>query len=347
MQIGSGPISPNQGQVLCPSSAGAWAEPSTRCQERAGEGSPPAGGRRPGRDAASGRGARPRKLEGRVLCRLWPAANSPSCGLGPHPSAHPHWALRRPRTVSRTPRAGHQGRWTQPVAGRPGELRDVGARPPPAAPAPGPPRYQHKAGPTALRPGHSVPSSRDGGSRRGPRSGLGSCRGRRAGGVSVGGRPAQVPSSACSPYQSDGLPGRAGATPRVLLNSRGREPQRSAGNRREAGRSSSERRADWAAEAGREWGWGAGRLGGTGKEERSRPLQVPSARRAASAPQGGKAVFPYPIVALLSIRSRFLPRPEAPEGMGSEPWATWARPFSRHQRDLNFQQTWKVTFTCV
>lgn len=65
-------------------------------------------------------------------------------------------------------------------------------------------------------------------------------------------------------------------------------------------------------------GGGTGRLGGTGKEERNRPLQVPSARPAASAPPGGKAAFPCPIVTLLFIRSRFLPRPEAPDGVRSE-----------------------------
>lgn len=57
-------------------------------------------------------------------------------------------------------------------------------------------------------------------------------------------------------------------------------------------------------------------MGGTGKEERNRPLQVPSARLAASAAPGGKAAFPSPTVASSSIRSRFLPRFEAGMGRG-------------------------------
>lgn len=131
---------------------------------------------------------------------------------------------------------------------------------------------------------------------------------------------AQVVSSECSPYQSDGLPGKGPALLRASFSTRrGREPQGSrgpaAGHRAEE---AAERRAEFAAEAGREWGWGAGRLGGTGKEERNRPLQVPSACPAASVPPGGKAAFPSPIVTLLSIRSRFLPRLEAREDVGSE-----------------------------
>lgn len=146
-----------------------------------------------------------------------------------------------------------------------------------------------------------------------------------------------------------GCRGRAGASPRVLLNSTGAGAAEGRADPRRTPRCRKPRRdaprlPQRPATSG---GGGAGSLGGTGKE-RSRPLQVPSARRAASAPPGGKAAFPSPIVTLLSIRSLFLPRPEVPEGMGSEPWVKWdPSAVPAHRRFLNFQQMWKVIFACV
>lgn len=145
-----------------------------------------------------------------------------------------------------------------------------------------------------------------------------------------------------------------GQAPRVRLNSTGAGTADTAGTRRgPRPEEAAQRRSELAAEAGRgrgRGGTGGGRLGGTGKEERNRPLQVPSARRAASAPPGGKAAFPSPIVTLLSIRSRFLPR--LPRGTGGHgirvsPELMGSVRFPRHRRYLNFQQMWKITFTCV
>lgn len=144
--------------------------------------------------------------------------------------------------------------------------------------------------------------------------------------------------------------GGRGATPRGLLNRPGRERRRAAESRRGT-RSGRKRRADARSELRRpaeSGGGGTGRLGGTGKEERNRPLQVPSARPAASAPPGGKAAFPCPIVTSLSIRSRFLPRAEAADrGIGTG--ITGICPLVPHRRNLNFQQRWKVhlrAFAC-
>lgn len=228
---------------------------------------------------------------------FWPETTGP-LGLAT-PLSPPfivHWP--RPRTVYRTPLGGAQAS---------GAARDprhfCGRRVSPRGPAPWSRastllRYRHRRAPCAPRvaqkPRREAPAAR-----RAPAAlGFSSSRGRGGCCVSVGDRarlalrPPQVPSSACSPYQSDGLPGkgrRHSARPFELDGGGNAEiradPPRDTGCRK--------RRRDaqeLAAEAG-EWGWGTRRRGGTGKEERNRPLQVPSARGTPLLPQERSLLF--------------------------------------------------------
>lgn len=128
------------------------------------------------------------------------------------------------------------------------------------------------------------------------------------------------------------LEGGADLTSRTSRGDVGAAPELAGDGRGGASRGPSEgRRAQDAAETSAA---GRGRPGvGVGGRptgwDRKRGEKPPSAgslcRRAASAPPGGRAAFPSAIVTLLSIRSRFLPRPEAPQGRGSEPGADWDR----------------------
>lgn len=81
-----------------------------------------------------------------------------------------------------------------------------------------------------------------------------------------------------SPPRALTLPvGRAAGTWAPLRSSPGTGAGAPRGDPRRDAEPRTPRRRAQLAEAGRAWGLGAGRLGGTGKEERNRPLQVPSA----------------------------------------------------------------------
>lgn len=310
-----------------------WGEPSARCQESAGRAGP-----RPRLGGGAGAGTRPRwgsqarGTGGRLLHRPPARPRRPVVGarlaapqcpsvvrcavravyrppVGRAPGPAPHLAL---------PRLGHPGALTASTI--------VGAR----APRPAPPRptLPRQAGLAALR-GRPVPGT---GSEPPRREAPAEAQGRPLW-VSVPprprwlrcecGRPARpalqpcaVPSPACSPYQSDGLRGRAGAARPSQLDGGGHRGHRGdpPGTR---SRGSAQGRAELAAEAGgSRGGGGVGAADWVGQEKRRETAlcRFPLPAGPPLAPPGGKAAFPRPIVTLLSIRSRFLPR--LPRGSG-------------------------------
>lgn len=217
-------------------------------------------------------------------CPLAPSAHSlpnpTSWPLGPNPT----WPS---AGVGRRPGPSTLGR-TSGLAPRPRPL--LRGLSPPALPAPAC-SLRSAGGPEAATGGSSrAPSS--GRSRFQFQSGPRWLRRERGRPGSPGPPPSQVPSSACSPYQSDGLPcrGRAGAAPRVPLNWTGAETQRFAQTHRGAPAAGSGETRGVSC-GGRRVGVGARRMGGTGKEERNRPLQVPSARETPLLPQEESLLF--------------------------------------------------------